>query len=198
VDAGVDQRLARDRVQLGVTYFYTRLQRAIAFTGFATDPLGAGRFSGYINRPGGIARGLETSFELTPFRGNSIRASYSYTNSDRFAPGRGLVPEYVIPKQMLGVNLSQRYRSWSFNFDLNRTGSYLSVVFENDFPFRQADMKFRGYTKADLFGTYERRINERVTAVLFAGADNLFDRTYFENGFRAAGIAARGGVNFRF
>jgi vitamin B12 transporter len=198
VDAGVDQRLARDRVQLGVTYFYTRLQRAIAFTGFATDPLGAGRFSGYINRPGGIARGLESSLELTPFRGNSIRASYSYTNSDRFVPGRGLVPEYVIPKQMLGVNFSQRYRSWSFNFDLNRTGSYLSLVFENDFPFRQAEMKFRGYTKADLFGTYERRINERVTAVLFAGADNLFDRTYFENGFRAAGIAARGGVNFRF
>jgi len=198
VDAGVDQRLAHDRVLLGFTYFYTRLQRAIVFTGFAPDPLGAGRFSGYVNRPGGIARGLESSLELTPFRATSIRASYSYTNSDRFVPARGLLQEYVIPKHMLGVNISQRYRSWSFNFDLNRTGSYLSLVFENDFPFRQADMKFRGYTKADLFATYERRINERVTAVLFAGADNLFDRTYFENGFRAAGIAGRGGVNFRF
>ncbi len=46
VDAGVDQRLARDRVLLSATYFYTRLQRAIAFTGFAADPLGAGRFNG--------------------------------------------------------------------------------------------------------------------------------------------------------
>ncbi|MCU1264823.1 MAG: Outer rane receptor for ferrienterochelin and colicin [Acidobacteria bacterium] len=198
VDAGVDQRLAQDRVLLGFTYFYTRLQRAIAFTGFTNDPLGAGRFSGYVNRRGGIARGLESSVEMTPFRATSIRASYSYTNSDRFVPGRGLLQEYVIPKHMLGLNLSQRYRAWSFNFDLNRTGSYLSLVFENDFPFRQADLKFRGFTKADLFATYERRVNERITAVLFAGADNLFDRTYFENGFRAAGIAARAGVNLKF
>jgi vitamin B12 transporter len=198
VDVGIDQRLAHDRVLLGFTYFYTRLQRAIAFTGFTTDPLGVGRFSGYANRPGGLARGLENSIELTPLRGTSVRASYSYTNSDRFIPARGLQQEYVIPKHMLGLNISQRYRSWSFNFDLNRTGSYLSPVFENDFPFRQADLKFRGYTKADLFGTYERRVNEHVTVVLFAGADNIFDRTYFENGFRASGIAGRGGVSFRF
>ena len=198
VDAGVDQRLAHDRVLLGFTYFYTRLQRAIAFTGFAVDPLGAGRFSGYVNRSGGIARGLESSVEITPFRTTNIHASYSYTNSDRFVPGRGLLQEYVIPRHMLGLNFSQRYRALGLNFDVNYTGSHLSLVFENDLPFRQADMRFKGYTKADLFGTYERRVNERVTAVFFAGAANLFDRTYFENGFRAAGIAARGGVNFKF
>ena len=198
VDGGVDQRLAHDRVLLAFTYFYTRLQRAIAFTGFTTDPLGIGRFSGYVNRSGGLARGLESSIELTPFRGTSIRASYSYTNSDRFVPARGLQPEYVIPKNLLGLNLSQRYRALNFSFDLNRTGSYLAPVFENDFPFRQADLKFSGYTKADLFASYERRINERVTAVLFAGADNIFNRSYFENGFRAAGIAGRGGVSFKF
>jgi outer membrane receptor protein involved in Fe transport len=72
VDAGVDQRFYRDRVLVSLTYFYTRLQRAIAFTGFAIDPLGAGRFSGYVNRPGGLARGLESSVEVSLFRGNSI------------------------------------------------------------------------------------------------------------------------------
>ena len=34
VDGGVEQRLARDRVLFGVTYFYTHLQRAIVFTVF--------------------------------------------------------------------------------------------------------------------------------------------------------------------
>src|SRR5438552_10663624 len=43
VDGGVDQRMAHDRILFGATYFYTRLQRIIAFTGFATDPLGLGR-----------------------------------------------------------------------------------------------------------------------------------------------------------
>jgi vitamin B12 transporter len=198
VDAGVDQRLVNDRVLIGVTYFYTRLQRAIAFTGFAVDPLGLGRFSGYVNRPGGLARGVESSLELTPLRGTNIRASYTHTNSDRFVPGRGLQPEYVIPKNQFGFSLSQRYRAFDIHFELNCTGRYISLVFENDFPFRQAELKFNGFTKADLYGSYEHRVSERVTAVLFAGADNLFDQTYYENGFRAAGIAARGGVNFRF
>ena len=198
VDAGVDQRLFRDRVFLSITYFYTRLQRAIAFSGFAVDPLGAGRFSGYLNRPGGLARGVENSVELTPFRGNTMRASYTYTNSDRFVPGRGLQPEFVIPRNQFSLSLNQRYRALSLIFELNRTGAYIAPVFENDFPFRQAELKFSGFSKADLFGTYERRMSERVTAVIFAGADNIFDQTYYENGFRAAGIAARGGVNFRF
>jgi len=45
---------------------------------------------------------------------------------------------------------------------------------------------------------FERRVSERVLAVLFGGVDNLFDQRYFENGFRAPGAVARGGVKFRF
>lgn len=197
-DAGLDQRLDHDRVALKLTYFYTRLQRAIAFTSFAADPLGAGRFSGYVNRPGGLARGVETSIELAPYRGTSIRANYTFTNSDRFVPTLGLQREFVIPDSQFGFSVSQRYRALNFSFELNRTGAYIAPVFESDFPFRQAELTFDGYTKADLFGSYERRLNERVGLVVFAGADNIFDRTYYENGFRAAGIAARGGLKVRF
>jgi iron complex outermembrane receptor protein len=198
VDAGIDQRLVQDRLLFGATYFYTRLQRVIAFTSFAVDPLGLGRFSGYANLPGGLARGVETFFETTPARGTSIRASYSFTNSDRSIAGRGLRPEYVVPKHLFGLNLNQRYRALTLSFDLNRTGSYLAPVFENNFPFRQAELKFSGFTKADLFVSFEKRISERITAVMFGGADNLFDQKYFENGFRTPGIVGRGGVNFKF
>jgi iron complex outermembrane receptor protein len=198
VDAGIDQRVAHDRARLGATYFYTHLQRVINFQSFAVDPLGLGRFSGYVNQPGGISRGVETYVEAAPWRNANWRASYTYTNSDRFVSARGLQPEYVIPKHLFGMSLSQRYRSILVSFDLNRTGSYLAPVFENDFPFRTAELTFPGYTKADLFGSYERRISETMTFTLFGGADNLFNARYFENGFRAAGIMARGGVNLRF
>jgi outer membrane receptor protein involved in Fe transport len=77
-------------------------------------------------------------------------------------------------------------------------GAYVAPVFENDFPFRTAELTFPGYTKADLFGSYERRLSEQVVMTLFGGADNLFNAKYFENGFRAPGIVGRGGVNFRF
>ena len=198
VDGGLDQRLASDRIWLGVTYFYTRLQRLIAFTSFLNDPLGAGRFSGFVNQPGGIARGLETSATASPVRGMELRASYTFTNSDRFVPNQGLRPEYVIPKHSFGINWTERYRAFLISLDINRTGSYLAPVFENNFPFRMAELKFSGYTKADLFGSYERHASERVTLKLFGGFENLFHQLYYENGFVAPRTVGRAGLEVKF
>ncbi|HEV8588432.1 MAG TPA: TonB-dependent receptor [Pyrinomonadaceae bacterium] len=198
VDGGFDQRVAHDRARFGATYFYTHLQRVIAFNSFfVVDPLGVGRFSGYENRPGGLSRGVETYLEAAPWRGADWRASYTFTNSDRLVRGRGLQPEYVIPKHLFGLTMNQRYRAIIFSFDLNRTGSYIAPIFENDFPFRTAELSFPGYTKADLFVSYQRQTSERVTLTFFGGADNLFDVKYFENGFRAPGVMARGGLTVR-
>jgi outer membrane receptor protein involved in Fe transport len=198
-DLGFDQRVAKDRARFGATYFYTHLKRVVAFNNnFGVDPLGLGRFSGYENRVGGFARGLETYLEAAPWRNGNVHASYTYTNSDRFVAGRGFQPEYVIPKHLFGISLTHRYQTFLVSFDLNRTGAYIGPVFENDFPFRTAELTFPGYTKADVFGSYERRVSEQVVMTLFGGADNLFRAKYFENGFRAPGIVARGGVNFRF
>jgi len=110
----------------------------------------------------------------------------------------GYNPNTSFPVTCLGVNFNQRYKSLSFNVDLNRTGSYIAPVFENNFPFRMAELKFDGYTKADIYVNFERRVSERVLAVFFGGLDNLFDQRYFENGFRAPRAVARAGVNFKF
>jgi vitamin B12 transporter len=201
VDGGFDQRLAGDRVRVGVTYFYTRLQRVIDFSNFRNpfdpaappDPLGLGRSFGYLNFPGGLARGLETSLEAAPLRGLDVRASYTYTNSDRFDPSLGLQQQFVIPKHLFGLTVSERWRAVLLSFDLNRTGSYLAPV-----GFPSVVLTFKGYTKADLFASYERALGERVVLVLFGGAENIFDEEYFENGFRAPGAVGRGGLSFRF
>lgn len=195
-DTGFDQSVANDRARFGATYFYTRLQRTIAFRSFVVDPLGVGRFFGYVNQPGAISRGVETYAEVVPWRNGNLRASYTYTNSDRFVSGAGAQPEYVIPKNLFSFDFSQRYRAVQFNFDLNYTGDYIAPVFESNFPFRMAELTFPGYVKADLFGSYERPVSERVAMTLFAGADNLFGVKYYENGFRAPGFGARGGVTF--
>lgn len=198
VDGGIDQRLANDRVLLGVTYFYTRLQRIVRFRGFAVDPLGLGRFSGYSNDPGGLSRGVETFMEAAAWRGARFNFSYTYTNSLQSTANAGLQREWVVPRHLAGFNLNQRYRGLMFDLNVNHTGSYIAPVFEHNFPFRMAELSFAGFTKADLFASWERRLGEDVTAIFFAGAENLFDQTYFENGFRAPGILGRGGVRFRF
>jgi outer membrane receptor protein involved in Fe transport len=127
-----------------------------------------------------------------------VSASYTFTNSDRFLVSQGLQPEYVIPKHLFGLSLRQRYRALLFSLDVNRTGSYIAPVFESNFPFRQADLRFSGYTKADVFASYEIRRNERVTWLLFGGVDNVFDREYYENGFLAPGATGRGGITVKF
>jgi iron complex outermembrane receptor protein len=199
VDAGFDQRVARDRARFGATYFYTHLKRVIAFNNkFGVDPLGLGRLSGYENRLGSLSRGLETYLEAAPWRNGNLHMSYTYTNSDRFVGGSGLQPEYVIPKNLFGTSLTQRFRSFLISFDLNHTGAYIAPVFENDFPFRTAELTFPGYTKVDLFGSYEHRISEQVVITFFGGAENLFAAKYFENGFRDPGVVGRGGVKLRF
>jgi len=198
VDAGFDQSVANERARFGATYFYTHLQRTIGFKSFALDPLGLGRFSGYLNLPGGISRGVETYAEFVPWRNGNVRTSYTYTNSDRFTSPGGLQREYVVSKNIFGFDFSQRYRAIQINFDLNYTGDYITQTFENNFPFRVVEMTFPGYTKADLFASYERSLSDGVTLTLFGGANNLFDVTYYENGFRAPGITARGGMNVRF
>lgn len=199
VDGGIDQRAAKNKLLFGATYFYTRLQRVIDFKSFRSafnptgdpDPLGLQRSGGYLNFPGGMSRGLETYLEAAPHRGTSIRASYTYTNADRFVPPAGLQPQFVTPKHLFGLSLMQRYRAILASFSLNHTGQYIATVFP-------VNLTFDGYTKADLFASYERRLNERVVLTFFGGAENLFAAKYFENGFRAPGITGRGGINFRF
>ena len=126
-----------------------------------------------------------------PFRGTDVRASYTYTNSARFVPGQGLQQQFVTPKHLFGLTLNQRYRAFLFSFDINRTGRYIAPVFP-------AALTFDGYTKADLFVSYERRLTERHAIILFGGGENIFDEQYFENGFRAPGAVGRGGISFRF
>jgi vitamin B12 transporter len=199
VDGGFDQRAANDKLLFGMTYFYTRLQRAIDFKSFVSDfnpngdpdPLGLGRSGGFLNFPGGMSRGLETYAEAAPYRGTSIRASYTFTNADRSVSPAGLQPQFVTPKHLFGLSFMQRYRAILASFSLNRTGQYIAPVFP-------ATLTFPGFTKADLFVSYERRFTDRLIMKIFGGAENILNQKYFENGFRAPGTVGRAGINFQF
>ena len=103
----------------------------------------------------------------------------------------GLRPQFVTPKHLFGLVLEQRYRAVVASFTLNHTGQYIAPVFP-------AFLTFDGYTKADVFLSYERLLNDRVVMTFFGGADNVFNQEYFENGFRAPGATGRAGIRFRF
>src|SRR6185503_16448856 len=85
-DAGIDQSFHNDRVRLSATYFYTQLRQVIIFDfsgliDFTTDPFG--RFGGYLNTNGGIARGAEVELRTTPIMTLNVIAAYTFTKGQQ-------------------------------------------------------------------------------------------------------------------
>ena len=201
-DAGVEQNLAKDKVRLTATYFYTKLIDAIEFgnvvpnIGTTTRP-----FGGYRNAEGGIARGGEFSATVKPERSTDIFASYTFTNSDQRSPqvtGSGVVETLGIAKHQFTLVATQRIKRFWVNFDFLGTSSYLAPVFSNA-TFNTYVYRFRGNRRGDLtagynFGWKQDKLNVRV----FATVENVFGYQYFENGFRTSGRNGRVGLSLGF
>jgi vitamin B12 transporter len=203
-DAGIDQSLQDNRLRLSATYFYTRLQEVIGFDFSGrinpqTDPFG--RFFGFLNTGGGLARGLELSATASPTRMLDMFASYTYTNSDQRTPqidGSGIIRSLVIPDHQFAVVITQRIGRRAFvNFDLTATSEYLAPIFDGN-TFASRAYRFRGLAKADLGASYKLPFDESRFLRFFGYLDNLFDRDNFESGFRTPGRAARAGAAFSF
>ncbi|MBA3513501.1 MAG: TonB-dependent receptor, partial [Pyrinomonadaceae bacterium] len=197
-DGGIDQSLADNRLRLSATYFYTRLQEVIGFDFSGkinpqTDPFG--RFFGFLNTGGGLARGLELSATASPTRTLQLFTSYTYTNSDQREPqisGSGVISSLVIPDHQFAAVVTQRLGRRAFlNFDLTATSDYLAPVFPLVY-------RFKSLIKADLGASYELPFTEQRRLRFFGYLDNLFDRENFESGFRTPGRTGRAGASLSF
>ena len=202
VDAGIDQTLYRNRLRASATYFYTRLQQVIIFDfsgaiSPATDPFG--RFGGYRNTNGGIARGVELSMTATPTRTLNLSVAYTYTKALQRTPQvPGTLRSLVIPDHQFSSVATQRFgRRLLINFDLSASSDYLAAVFDPK-TFASRAYRFRGLAKADLGASYTLPLSESRALRFFGYMDNLFDREYFESGFRTPGRTGRAGATFVF
>ena len=201
-DAGIDQTLYKNRLRASATYFYTELQKVIIFdfSGLidpATDPFG--RFGGYVNTNGGIARGVELSMTATPTRTLNLSAAYTYTKSLQRTPQvPGTLRSLVIPDHQFSLVATQRFgRRFLVNFDLLASSDYIGAVF-NPATFGSRAYRFRGIAKADLGASYTLPLSESRSLRFFGYVDNLFNREYFESGFLTPGRVGRAGAMFVF
>lgn len=201
-DAGIDQTLYKNRLRASATYFYTELQKVIIFdfSGLidpATDPFG--RFGGYVNTNGGIARGVELSMTATPTRTLNLLAAYTYTKSLQRRPQvPGTLRSVVIPDHQFSLVATQRFgRRFLVNFDLSASSDYIGAIF-NPATFGSRAYRFRGIAKADLGASYTLPLSESRSLRFFGYVDNLFDREYFESGFLTPGRVGRAGAMFVF
>lgn len=197
VDGGLDQTLLRGRLRLSATYFYTRLQNIIDFGSLPPgDPFGR-PFGGYLNRGGGLARGVELSTQLALTRSTDVFASYTYTNADQRTPNaaRYLTVPGISDHLFTLVTTQRLGRRFDVTLDLSAISNY-SPSFPS--PSFNTLYIFDGYVKADLGAGYNVPLSEKRSLRLYGKVDNVLDRTYFESGFRAPGATFVGGASYRF
>jgi len=200
LDAGVDQRFLSNRLKLSATYFYTWLQNVIAFDtsgliNSSLDPFG--RFVGYVNQKGGIARGVELSVTGSPIRSMNISAAYTLANALERRPIVGdVLRTFDIPRNQFTFLATQRVTSrLLLAFDLLTSSNYLAPIFGD---VGTLVYRFTGMRKAGFSASYRLPLSEYKAVRFFVRADNLFDQNYFASGFRTPGRTGLGGMQFDF
>lgn len=215
-DGGIEQRLFTDRARIGATYFYTKLQRQIDFASFfnpvtfaSDDPLGLGRFGGYVNTSGGLSRGVEISTAISPVRSLDIRAAYTFVASDTRLPssivlangttilGGQSVRATAIPRHTFSLQATQRIGRLTLAFDVLAQSEHDAQLFES-VNFSSRRFTFDGYGRANVAANYDIPVNDRVTVSLFGRVENFTDTEILENGIRLPGATAFGGAKVRF
>ena len=198
VDAGLDQWLWDSKVRLSGTFFHTDLDETILFdfTNFPLDDV-FGRFGGYRNAGGAVARGVELSGQVTPSQSTSVKASYTYTNADSRTPtiGADFFGMLGVSDHLFTLTATQWIaRRFNVTFDLFAASEYpLSPFGANG-----RRMLFAGPVKADVVVRYDIPVADSKTVELYGKVENVFDDSYYEDGFSTPGVWAIGGMRFRF
>ena len=198
IDGGLDQWLYGSKLRLSGTWFYTNLPETIIFdfANFpANDPFG--RFGGYRESGGGIARGFELSTHVTPTSRTSLLGAYTYTNSDSRTPTIG--PDYFrvpgISAQALSVTATHWLRKRiNVTFDLFASSNYVL----SPYGAQGRRLVFSGPVKADVVFRYDLPISEAKTLELYGKAENVLNNDYYEHGFGSPGLWVIGGMRLNF
>lgn len=198
VDAGFDQWLARSRFRLSGTVFYTDLSDTIIFD-FANFPQNDafGRFGGYRNAGGGIARGAEFSARLVPAASTALQVAYTYVNSDSRTPTIG-TDFFKVPglsENVFTATFSQWFvRRLNVTFDLFAASGYPL----SPYGALGRRMYFGGPVKADVVVRYELPLGEGRRVEFYGKTENVLNHDYYEKGFDSPGAWAIGGIRFGF
>jgi hypothetical protein len=180
LDGGVDQFLWSDRVEIGATYFYTRQQSLIQSRTLFRQ----------VNVRGGTARGLELEARLRPARSLSVRAAYTYTNSD-FGGRR----QEDIPTHGYHAAVTYQRGRWDGFLDLNGISNYDTTLF-SPVRFTPVIWRFDGYWRAGIGAGYTRALSDQWKMRWHGRVENVCNNPYYEDGFRAPRAVALVGVRF--
>jgi vitamin B12 transporter len=194
--AGVDQKLASDRVRFSADYFDSRFHNIIGFINSPSTvacPFGMGTF---FNTDLARARGANISGEARVTRWLSASGNYTYDSTRTLSASSdpaNLDPNYLPGSPLLrrplnSGNLSLNANYWRMNW--NVSGYFTGQRYDYNFPGQIIDP---GYALINLAATY----NVARGFSVFGRINNLANKQYEEAyGFPSLGREYRIGVKY--
>ena len=185
-DFGVDQRLWRERIRLGLTYFRNDFRDLIT----CCVPIPSAPFGGPINVGRARSAGIEFTSEIDLLRNLVAGLNYTYTDTRALGTGRPLPRE---PHHRGNVTLT---------WEPTTRSSLFGQVHIVDRQFEPIGEVYNsGHTRVDVGGTY--RLLNRYAFIqsvdLTARIQNLLNEDYAEvRGFPALGITGWLGLRTTF
>jgi outer membrane cobalamin receptor len=195
IDAGIEQRLAGDRVKLELTWFDNRYRNIISTRTLSFSPFRSQYFNIGLTR----ARGAELSGDVALVSGIRARAGYTFTDSKILESTSEFSAAFAV-----GNWAFRRPRHSGF-VDLSWNGARGSLGLIGSLVGRRVDSDFSSLEPPILFndrrGVWDLRGSARVVPRLDVtlAIDNVNGARYMEPlGYPGLGRAVRAGVRARF
>ncbi len=179
-DVGLEQVIVPERLSVEVVWFQNAIDNLIEFA------------AGYENVAEAESRGIEAGAQITPVKGVTVSATYTYTDAENKTTGAKLIR---IPEHRATLDIA-----WAATEELALNVALLHVGECNDRYFDQSmftsvDAKTDAYTIANVSASYD--VTEDVT--VFGRLENITDTDYEEAyGYGTPGISGYGGAKVRF
>ncbi len=194
--AGVDQKLAGDRIKVSANYFYYRFYDMISF-GSAPPPEGCPFYYSYFNTDRAYSRGTSVSAEIRAAKWLFIAGNYMYDDTRVLKSPYATDPALIAGNRLIRRPLnsgSLTFTATFRKFDAVFAGYFAGVRTDSDFLFLGYTSN-PGYARFDFSTSY----NFYRGLSIYARATNLFDRQYQDVlGYPALGRDARIGLRYQF
>ncbi len=107
-----------------------------------------------------------------------------------------MLQTFVVPRNQFSVVVTERATSrLLLTFDTIASSNYLGPVYGEVVT---QVYRFGGMRRSGAGASYRVPLTEHRAIRLFVRAENIFNQTYFENGFPTPGRTATGGIQFEF
>jgi vitamin B12 transporter len=195
VEAGIEQRLAGDRLRVELTWFDNRYRNLISTR--TTNP--ATFEAAFFNIGLTEARGAEFAADAAPIAGLHLRGGYTFLDSeiiDSTSP--------FSPVLQVGQPLFRRPRNSGFvgvNWNHGRLGADLSGLFIGAYVDSDFSSLSPPILEHERYTTWDARLSYALIrqAVLLLSIDNLANADYMEPlGYPTLGRAVRAGIRVGF